>query len=108
MTIYEGYAFAGSAVQAVQLPSSLKRVETGTFSNCLHLTSVKFPNGAEYVGNLCFHGSGIEEITLSRLLKEMGKKSVKDCKHLHTAWIDKSFRAEVRKCVHDLVVVQLK
>ena len=50
-----GYTFAYSAIENVNLPSTLKRLEQSTFQRCVHLKSVEIPHGVEYIGQACFY-----------------------------------------------------
>ena len=52
--IYQGLVFADSGVKSIRLPSTLKRVEIGTFYSCHRLERVEVSNGTEYIGSQCF------------------------------------------------------
>ena len=69
---YEGRVFASSAVESITLPSTLRRIETFTFFDCMNLRKVEIPNGVERIGSECFKNSGVEEITLPHTLREVG------------------------------------
>ena len=49
VTILGQYAFAGSSVRTVTLPSSLRIVEEGALSSCRWLKRVKFPHGVKAI-----------------------------------------------------------
>ena len=76
------FAFSGTAIETIELPSTLKRIEVETFSWCGDLKRVEIPNGVEYIGEKCFYGSAITEITLPNTLKEMGENTFNGCKNL--------------------------
>lgn len=40
------------------------------------------PEGLEYIGENCFYGSGLAEITLPGTLREVGKAALKNCEQL--------------------------
>ena len=42
--------FQESAVESVELPSTLKRIEYNTFKKCKNLRSIVLPDGLEFVG----------------------------------------------------------
>lgn len=46
--------FQGSAVEYVELPSTLRRIECSTFAECENLKSIELPERLEYIGNQCF------------------------------------------------------
>ena len=46
--------FQGSAVEYVELPSTLRRIECSTFAECDNLKSIELPERLEYIGNQCF------------------------------------------------------
>ena len=51
--MYSG-VFKESAIESVELPSTLKRIEYNTFYNCKNLKNIKLPERLEYVGKKCF------------------------------------------------------
>ena len=46
--------FMSSALESVELPSTLKRIECCTFSQCKNLKVVELPDRLEYIGRECF------------------------------------------------------
>ena len=42
--------FAESALQSIELPSTLKRIEYNAFESCKNLKSIKLPEMLEYIG----------------------------------------------------------
>ena len=55
--MYDG-VFQESAVERVELPPTLKRIEHGAFKDCKNLQNIKLPDSLEYVEKLCFLRSG--------------------------------------------------
>lgn len=47
-------AFEGCCLSAVQLPGSLKTIETGAFRGCTQLTDLSLPGSLESIGELAF------------------------------------------------------
>ena len=48
------------SLKSIQLPLSLKRVEARMFAGCKNLKAVDIPKNVTYVGEACFSGSGVE------------------------------------------------
>ena len=46
--------FEESALERVELPSTLKRIEYSTFEKCKNLKRINLPDGLEYIGKCCF------------------------------------------------------
>ena len=46
--------FEESAVERVELPSTLKRIEYSAFEKCKNLKSIDLPDGLEHIGKCCF------------------------------------------------------
>ena len=84
----EGEVFYGTAIESIRIPSTVKRVEAGTFKCCYYLINIEIPDGVEYIGRECFWDSGIEEITLPGTLKEIGEDAFEDCEKLKTVWVE--------------------
>ena len=95
-----------SMMYRITLPSTLKRIETGTFGSCERLRSVEIPHGVEYIGYLCFYESGIKEIRLSSTLKEMDENVFKAA-NLKTIWVEEGCTLDVRKYVGNSVKILL-
>ena len=91
--------FSGSAIENITVPSTLKKIEVGTFSWCCCLKSVEIPNGVEHIENECFEGSGVEEITLPSTLREIGEKAFRDCENLRTVYAQEGCAVDVGKQV---------
>ena len=46
--------FEESALERVELPSTLKRIEYNAFQHCKDLKSINLPRKLEYIGKRCF------------------------------------------------------
>ena len=72
--------FSGSALERVELPSTLKRIQNYTFSDCKNLKHILLPNSLESIGAFCFAKSGLEEITFPSNVTRVGATAFMWCK----------------------------
>ena len=103
-----GLCFAESAVRSVRLPSTLRRLEVGTFKGCRCLRRVEVPEGVECLGERCFAGSRVEEVSLPGTLRAVGEGAFGDCGRLRVVWVGAGCALDVRGCVGDSVEVRRK
>ena len=73
----EGRVFAGSSVEPVRLPSTLKRIEAMMFQGCKCLKSIVIPNSVEYIGKNCFFESAVVKIRLPKNGVKVGEGAFK-------------------------------
>ena len=93
---YEGAVFYETAIEAITLPSTLKRLEKKTFSYCHNLKQLEIPDGVEYIGERCFSYSGIKKIMLPRTLNKISKDTFKDCTYLKTVFVKTGCAVDVK------------
>ena len=74
--------FQDSALENVRLPSTLRRIEYGTFANCTNLKDIQLSTALEYIGKWCFQQSRLDKITFPAGLKEVGVGAFYACKQL--------------------------
>lgn len=67
----QGYygVFQESAVEHVELPSTLKRIEYSAFQSCKSLQHIRLPERLECLGKRCFKESALESIWFPPALK---------------------------------------
>ena len=58
--------FESSALESVQLPSTLRVLWSRTFEHCENLKSIRLPNGLRFIGERCFSSTGLAEITVPK------------------------------------------
>ena len=98
-------AFYGTKISAVELPSSVKRIEKLAFHSCDELKSVNISNSVKEIGDAAFQnctslataeigsglrqlnyrlfkGSGLTEIAIPANVKVIGKECFQDCANL--------------------------
>lgn len=76
--------FERSALEHVELPSTLKEIKCGAFYECRNLGSVSLPNGLEKIGKGCFFSCDLKEIIFSKSMKEIGSCAFCGCESLKT------------------------
>ena len=59
-----GMVFAGSGLESIRIPSTLKVIELQTFFECKKLKSVEFSEGLEEIRPLAFASCGVKNIVL--------------------------------------------
>ena len=104
---YEGEVFYGTAIQSIRIPSTMKRLEAGTFADCENLKSVEIPHGVGYIGKNCFYNCRIKKITLPSTLKEIGEDAFKRS-NLKTVFVEEGCTLDVRKYIKENVKVRHK
>lgn len=77
-----GWAFSGcSALSAVELPPSVRVVETGAFSLCSSLATVSGGDGVEKIAPAAFGGcAALETIVVGPNVREIGSGAFRGCK----------------------------
>ena len=76
---YKGDVFSGSALENITIPSTLKVLQKGTFTNCVNLTDIQLPEGFRQIENDSFSNSGLTQITLPRSLKKVDVLAFSGC-----------------------------
>ena len=67
--------FMRSALENIEFPSTLKRIEYCAFENCKSLKSITLPDKLEYIGECCFSESALESVRLPPALKTIGSSA---------------------------------
>ena len=76
---YEGLVFAGSELESVSLPSTLRVIEKDTFWSCKNLKRVVFPEGLQRICPGAFRASGLQEVVLSGTLRDVSGSAFEGC-----------------------------
>lgn len=80
------YAFAGSHVTDVVIPDGLRAIPTGAFSDCSKLLSIEIPDGLTMIGESAFENcSSLRSIDLPDGVIVLLPRVFKHCKSLMTA-----------------------
>ena len=77
--------FQDSALESVELPSTLRRIECRAFMRCGVLRTVRLPGRLEFLGRSCFAATGLESVELPASLRTVSQASFALCKSLRTA-----------------------
>lgn len=88
----EGMVFAKSALESINLPSTLKTINGCTFWQCKNLKKVQFSEGLEKIGTCAFFDSGIREIALPLSTREIGAAAFQGCKQLQRAELNEGLQ----------------
>lgn len=72
-------------LQVVQLPSTLREIESGAFSICSQLTEIRLPEGLVRLGESAFCGcTSLRQVILPSTLRKIGPTAFSGCKSLRT------------------------
>ena len=86
--------FGDSALEYIELPSTLKKIEYSAFSGCKNLRNIHLPERLGYIGEWCFQESGLESVTLSSSLKTVENRTFYQCKNLKKVIFEKGSKVE--------------
>lgn len=76
-------SFSNSALKAVTISDSVKRIGVYAFDRCVKLTSVSFGNGVEEIGACAFSGcEALTSVVIPDSVKELGQQAFFACKSL--------------------------
>ena len=78
------YTFHGcTALEHIDLPSTLNTLRSCTFENCSALKSISLPDGVKTIGSYAFSGcTMLKEISFSNTLTEIGGSAFDGCRSL--------------------------
>lgn len=86
----EDNAFKGLNITEINLPSTLKKIGMGAFSNCLCLEKLIIPSGITHIPDAMAMMSGINEIIIPESTISIGEMAFYDCHELKTITIPDS------------------
>ena len=87
-----GSCFAGSTLESIKLPSTLRVLECATFAECKNLRTVEFSEGLEVIGTQAFCGCGVECITTPKSLKTICNGAFAICENLRQVVLNDSMK----------------
>lgn len=85
--------FYESALESIDLPPALKRVEENTFSQCKNLRSIVFPDTLEKIGLFAFCNTSVENVKFPVSLREIAQGAFAECKHLRAVEFGEGLKA---------------
>lgn len=103
--MYEGAVFAGSALESVRIPSTLRVVERDTFEHCRSLQSVTLSEGVENIKSGAFYETGLQEVHTPSSLRRIGSNAFGNCENLKLVSWKKAWRHSERATVLSSTVV---
>lgn len=77
--------FEKSALEHIELPATLRRIEQNAFRECGSLRDVRLPDRLEYIGISSFSGSGLRNVTLPKSVRTVSQGAFSRCQGLRTA-----------------------
>ena len=87
------YAFAGSAITAVELPGSATNIGAYAFANCAKLAAIEFGAGTLTISRYCFTGcTALTKVALPETLITVEEGTFYGCSNLATLVIPASVR----------------
>lgn len=114
---HRGSAFAGSTLESVTIPRTLRVIEPRSFEKCKLLRKIEFPEGMEALGrddrssdswSELFLNSGLEEATLPSTLREARSDVFRGCPSLRTLNVAKGCRVKPKKLASLFVKVKMQ
>lgn len=85
------FAFAGSSIQSVTIPGSVKIIEGYAFHECRELSSINISEGVEEIRSFAFYGcSELESVSFPQTLTKLGEGVFRGNEKLKTVVIPKS------------------
>ena len=79
---YGSYDNHGCKITSINLPSSIRTIESYAFQNCRELSKVSFPASLEKIGDFSFWSSSIKEVIIPNNVHYIGVYAFADCDFL--------------------------
>ncbi len=80
ITSIGNYAFSGSDITSVTIPSTVKAIGVGAFRNCAKLTAVVIPSGVTAIRNLTFAGcTALASVTIPASVTAIDNMAFENC-----------------------------
>ncbi|EAY08968.1 surface antigen BspA-like [Trichomonas vaginalis G3] len=86
----ETYAFIGTQLKSLNLPSSINLNGFGQFQSCKSLNEITIENGVTSISSLCFMEANISSIVFPNTLRSIGLKAFAYCYNLIDVTIPRS------------------
>ena len=85
------YVFAGCCLKVMQIPNSVKVIDSHSFWHCKCLTSITIPNSVTTIGDdAFFYCEGLSSITIPNSVTSIGNSAFYDCSGLTSITIPNS------------------
>lgn len=73
---------AHADITGVQLPATIRAIDSNAFRECSSLTSIHLPNSLETIGDFAFSGTHLERIVIPDNVSSIGSYCFNDCSSL--------------------------
>ena len=91
VTSIGSYAFLGTGLNSITIPSGVSIINIGTFTNCINLASITIPDGVTSIGVGAFrYCTNLTSMTIPDNVTSIGQYAFSDCTGLTSVTIGKS------------------
>ncbi|MBQ8278238.1 MAG: InlB B-repeat-containing protein [Roseburia sp.] len=84
------YAFHGSGIEKIEIPSGVKTIAEFTFAECSNLQSVLIPDTVTLIEKNAFDYSGLTEVVIPTGVERIGAMAFRECDALKTVTVNGS------------------
>ena len=91
--------FSGTDIERIDLPSGIKRIGIGSFSNCDKLKEVLLPDGVQVISEFAFFGcTSLEKVVLPASVKYIEDYAFYSCSNLKSLQLNEGLKKIGNKC----------
>jgi len=101
ITEIDGYAFNSTEIVSVEIPSTVKTIDSYTFGNCKRLQQVILHEGLESIGDYAFYGcNNLSEVYIPSSVKIIGEYAFNECSKLKQVFLNNGLKTIERGAFH--------
>lgn len=86
----------------VELPNSVKIIDSYAFNSCQNLTNIILPNGLKRIDEYAFHDTKLMKLLIPKSVEFIGKNAFLNCEHLESVIFVNQFGSKlkvIKSCV---------